>query len=203
MADITLGFSKLTSPLLSKLCLIGVSLAMVACAGPAGHAPAPDDWQARQRTRGAALRVIFQACLPESAGNERVIVTVIKNYGYGGGREERTSKTVTEQSVYESFADLPDETRAITVQRSADSPVFLFEPPKRIPNGSWTQWHLPNMQSSSFDYVYQYYYRRDAPHSEPESGAPRVRFTLLSFEDYLARVRRRASRDLVETAPEC
>ena len=81
---------------------------------------------------------------------------------------------MTEQSVYESFADLPDETRAITVQRSADSPVFLFEPPKRIPSGSWTQWQLPNMQSSSFDYVYQYYYRRDAPHSEPESGAPRV-----------------------------
>lgn len=132
-------------------------------------------------------------------------VAIARGVGSVGSNTLRLSDiTELDQPVYHSMTNkLEGELVALNVERHRERGgvkemiTYWFKPPQRIRGGSYTEWKLPirqdrprepgapNVGISLLD-------RKDLPTGAVDNFAPRIRYTLLAWEEYARRSQPRA-----------
>jgi hypothetical protein len=131
------------------------------------------------------------------------MVTVRKG-GYGGGGVAKSGTTSGGQTYYEKFAAPPTEIEALLVHLPGDGMEFVFVPPTHLSNSEWSQWSVPVFASKEFGLAFKLLNgQHPSTITAPLVNAPRMRFILMSFADYLERTKQRGLGSLVEATPGC
>ena len=162
------------------------------------------DWRDHQRMRDQEPKIIVQVCVPEPKLSSVISIRTVRKGSYGGGGVAKSGTTSGGQTYYEKFAASPTETEALLVHRPGDGMEFVFIPPTRLSNSEWSQWSIPMFASKDFGLAFKLLNgQHPSTIAEPLVDAPRMRFILMSFAEYLERTKQRGLGRSVEAVPGC
>jgi hypothetical protein len=185
----------------SQLLLIA---AIGSLSGCSSNRPAAggSDWKERIEVNNRTPRIIVQVCTPVSAPG--LGIGMITRSRVGGGSETKTWTTTDGQAVYETYAEFPGETLAVTTQPSRKSDIRqVFIPPDDISSTGWSSWYPPAFETTEPNFEWKFFYGHPFQKVSPSKDAPRIRYILMSFNDYLERVRQRRLGQFSEGVPPC
>lgn len=185
-----------------RLVLMLSVLGLAACSSQSIRPPS-SDWKESQRQDDLVLRVIVQICVPDAARQGNVSFTSINKDRVLGGGLAKIGKTMHGQAVYEHFSDPPGNVKAISVQGSSSGPAYVFLPLGNISTTDWSDWKPPEFQSEEFGFGLKLLHDQPYKKSEVQANAPRMRYILLSFSEYLARVRQRVAGQSLDAIAPC
>jgi hypothetical protein len=156
---------------------------------------------------GNRIHVITQICVPNDKGESKEVVWLdpVTQTGYGGRATRISGVTTGNQPVFELYAGPPREIVGVVVfLASARDTKLIFAPPRSLPTDSWTPWEVARFSSTS-DRVQGALLRGvDIPDkSLPAHDAPRMRYRLMRFNEYLARVGKRRESGIETNLPSC
>lgn len=166
------------------------------------YATSNQDWKARLEERHRTPQIIVQLCTPVATPGFGV--GMIRRWSIGGGTEKKTGVTTNDQAIYETYADFPEETVAITTKPSRTSALSqVFFPPKNIVTSNWSDWFPPAFESDDPYMELKLFHGKPFNKLPLSKDSPKIRYILMSFNDYLERVKQRRLGQFSETAPPC
>ena len=168
-----------------------------ACGGSINH----------QGDLGARTHVVTQICLPNDKGRSEDVVWLdpVTRSGYGGRAERITAVTASDQPVFESYAGPPTDIVGIVVfLASARDTRFIFVLPQSLSAASWSQWEGARFSTKN-DRVPGFLMRgMEVPDkASPSTSAPRIRYRLMRFNEYLSGVGKRREKGIETDLPPC
>ena len=157
------------------------------------------------RKRDQVPRLIIQVCTPKDV-SLAILETVDRGDGVGSvsaSLPREIGRTELNQSVHETYSALPGELVANVIRLKGNDMQFVFLPTQFSATSSWTTWLNPH-HASTDRMVVQRELRGNkyaiVPTPEP---APKVRYRLMPFRDYLTRVQARREGVLKESVDPC
>lgn len=157
---------------------------------------------------GAEVYVVFELCRPGHAISEGVMLHYrsVSDNGYGGLLIKATKFFDSSEPVYYSDSDNPDRLRAIVAQFSDRKDVrFVYLAPakKDLQFDAWTSWIKPNAITS--DKQAEGKILRSIPYAQLDYDAPspKIRYKLMSFNDYRSTVTLRSSPPMLTKGGPC
>ena len=154
------------------------------------------------------IHVITQICLRSAKGtsNDVVWLDPVTRVGYGVRAVQRmTGLTTTHQPVFETYAAPPTDIVGIVIFLSSDRATrLIFVPPRSLPTDSWTGWERARSSTKS-DRAQRLLMRgMDLPDKTvPAPEAPRARYRLMRFTEWLSRVREIRENGIETNLPPC
>jgi hypothetical protein len=189
------------TPLAVRLLSVS-SLAVIACT-TSHTAPSSADWQKQTYERNRTPRIIVQACLPTAEDVELISITTIRTDSFQRSSTSRSGQTAADQPYFEEYSAFPHETKAIVVAKTRPGPLFVFKPPHALSAAGWSAWVPPLFETNDSRTHFKILNDQQYSGSPASSDAPRLRFILMPFSEYLVRVGERRLGKLSETVPPC
>ncbi len=181
------------------LVVLAFSLAGCRSTQSAGSEP---DWKVRLDERDRTPRIIVQVCTP--VATQGFGVGMISRWSIGGGTETKTGVTTVGQAIYETYADFPEDTVAVTAKPSRTSALaHVFIPPREIVTSNWSNWHPPTIETDDEYFALKLFHGKLSKKLPISRDAPKIRYILMSFNDYLERVKQRRLGQFSEIVPPC
>lgn len=161
------------------------------------------DWSGARSDPAKAPRVIFQVCVPHLDSTRFVSVSSIVRGSMGGGAIAKSGTTVRGQPYFESFGDFLAETRAFTILGDHEKALHVFVPPRELSTKEWSPWYPATYASHDKNIELTILHSGKANGDAPSSDAPRMRYILMSFTQFLQRVDDRRQGGSFESVPAC
>ena len=80
---------------------------------------------------------------------------------------------------------------------------YVFSTVKIVPREEWSDWLDPLFSTEDSDFIWRALHDKSYTKVPYIKGAPRIRYILMPFNDYLQRVRLRRNGPLPESIPPC
>ena len=189
---------------------VSLSLAIAGCSVPPKPSPSAG-WAEQLHYRTETPRVIVQVCMPDRSANRRLFFGTVEAprraelfFGSIGGRGlDPIGTTEAGQPYYETYSELPGETAAIVVSQGIDGEQFVFKPLLRPSEKEWSQWIRPNFSTRDKNIRYEILAGLEFQDAPTVESAPRARYILMKFNDYLGTVRDRRLGIFTSVVPAC
>lgn len=184
------------------LAIVGLSCVLWGCGGPL-HLSNPN-WREELDAQHKKPRLIAQVCLATEA--ETIGFSTLER---GPVRSmdstivKRTGTTSAGQPVFETYTAFPEELLVDIVSLKGEKMQYIFSTAGIEPREEWSDWLDPLFATEDKDFSWRALHDKSYTKMPYTKGALKVRYVLMSFNDYLERVRRRRNGSLPETIPPC
>jgi hypothetical protein len=162
-------------------------------------------WQTDLEVSNKVPRVVVQVCWP-SAGAvvsfETLTGPPIVSSNHTPAKQ--TGSTRSGQPVFETYSAFASDLRANVVSaRRPATTMFVFDTAQVRLGPDWSAWQVPRFASNDDSLTWKMLHGRPYERLASPDDAPRLRYILMPFNDYLGRVRQRRTGEFAEDVPPC
>lgn len=195
------------------LIVTGLCCLLVGCGSPLPHDlfsisrtsldPNPN-WREELEAHRMKPRLIAQICLSTEA--EIIEFTSLARgpiRSMDSTGVKRTGTTSTAQPIFETYTEFPEELMVDIVRISRGEMQYVFSTKGIVPREEWSGWLAPLFATEDRDFFWRALNDKSYTKIPEIKDAPKIRYVLMSFNDYLQRVRLRRNGPLPESIPPC
>ncbi len=186
------------------LIIAALGILLVGCGGIRPHINPNPNWREELDARNKKPRLIAQVCL-----SAEVATIGFSTLNRGPIRSmdstsvKRTGTTSAGQHIFETYTAFPEELMVDIVQLSSEKMQYVFSTEGIVPREEWSNWLAPIFATENRDFFWRALHDKFYTKTPVVNGSPRIRYILMSFNDYIERVRLRRNGPLPESIPPC
>jgi hypothetical protein len=191
-------------PGLRQALVLGACLLSAGCASMRAPPAPQEDWRARLERDSVTPRIIVQVCWPTAP--DRISFSTLRYRPVVGSESvgvKTAGRTTAGQPVFEKDSAFPSELLAQVVSRHPDRRQFVFKPGGAPLTDGWSAWRSPDFVTDDMSVTWSMLHGRKVEQMPVPDDAPRLRSIMMSFKDYLARVRGRREDTFSEQVAPC
>lgn len=186
------------------LIIAALGVILVGCGGIRPHTNLNQNWREELDARNKKPRLIAQVCLSAEAA---IIGFSTLNRGpirsMDSTSVKQTGTTSAGQPIFETYTAFPEELMVDIVRLRGEKMQYVFSAEGIVPRAEWSDWLTPLFATENQDFFWHALHDKSYTKMPVVSGTPRIRYILMSFNDFIERVRLRRNGPLPESIPPC
>ncbi|TXT34554.1 MAG: hypothetical protein FD135_5269 [Comamonadaceae bacterium] len=162
------------------------------------------NWREELDAHNKKLRLIVQVCLATNTGIvgfSTLSGGSIKSMDSTGAK--KSGETSIGQAVFETYSAFPEELIANIVEIKGEKMQYVFSTATTTATTEWSDWVKPLFTTDDRNFAWQVLHAKSYAKTPSMEIGPKVRYILMSFNDYLHRVTLRRDGKLSESIPPC